>query len=290
MADRADVAAAVDINRDALAVYRLNFPHRTCSLTIESIPAANYRHWNADLWWLSPPCQPYMHRSRRRDLDDPRAESFRAVLARLQDIRPRYVALENVVGFLNSRAHHLLREVLDRGGYRAAERVLCPTELGIPNRRPRFYLVASQDDLQSWPALRRQPRSVRDFLDPDPQEAVFVPHALVEQYWNGIDVVHTNELGAVTCCFTSGYGRSVVRCGSYLFDGSKTRRFTPREVLRFLGFREKYVLPPNLPLRRGWSLAGNSLSVDAVPWVLATIPELAIAAKPLQPAASELVE
>ena len=34
--------------------------------------------------------------------------------------------------------------LLDERGYDVRERQLCPTELGVPSRRPRYYLVASR--------------------------------------------------------------------------------------------------------------------------------------------------
>ena len=36
--------------------------------------------FGADLWWLSPPCQPYSVRGRGRDLDDPRARTAGGVV------------------------------------------------------------------------------------------------------------------------------------------------------------------------------------------------------------------
>jgi site-specific DNA-cytosine methylase len=276
----ARVVAAVDIDRDALAVYRTNFPHPTQALTIESIPVSTYRDWNADVWWLSPPCQPYTVRGRRRDLDDPRAQSFQIVRQRVEAARPDYLALENVAGFLGSRAHGALREVLERCGYRVAEHVMCPTEIGVPNRRPRFYLVASRRELAPWPAWRVARRPIADHLDPSPPPQVFVPSWLIEKYWAAVDVIHPDSADAVTCCFTSAYGRSAVRSGSYLYAEGGIRRFTPREVLRFLGFPSWYRLPPTVSLRRGWALAGNSLAIDVVRWVLSAIPDLRDALAP----------
>lgn len=81
--DRAQIVAAVDINLKALEVVAHNFPHPRVARTLESIPTNIWREWQADLWWLSPPCQPYTQRGRRRDLDDPRAVS-----------RPAWVTLD----------------------------------------------------------------------------------------------------------------------------------------------------------------------------------------------------
>jgi site-specific DNA-cytosine methylase len=157
LGERAQVVAAVDVSRKALAAYCRNFNHAALARTLESISAGHWRAWQADLWWLSPPCQPYTHRGHRQDLDDPRAASLLAVLDRLPEVRPRYLALENVPGFAGSRAHARLRDVLEQCGYRVQETTLCPTELGIPNRRRRFYLVASRERLVDWPERNGRP-------------------------------------------------------------------------------------------------------------------------------------
>jgi site-specific DNA-cytosine methylase len=274
LGDRAEVVAAIDIDRDAIAAYQRNFPHPTYARTIESVPAAEYRQWRADLWWLSPPCQPFTRRGRQRDLNDPRSESFKTILHRIGEVRPWHVALENVIGFAGSRAHEAMREVLDRCRYNVVEQDLCPTQLGTPNRRPRYYLVASQDTLSPLPACSGPRRTIREYLDVNPPPEAYVPAALIEQYRGALDLAAADDPSAVTACFTSSYGKTVVRSGSYLVEKAGVRRFTPSEVLRLLGFSAEYRLPPDLSLRRGWALAGNSLSVDAVRYLLAAIPTL----------------
>ena len=79
----------------------------------------------------------------------------------------------------------------------------------------------------------------------------------------------------MTCCFTSAYGRSHVRSGSYLQQDTGVRRFSPTEILRLLGFPASYRLPPDLSLSKAWRLVGNSLAIAPVRAMLSTIPELA---------------
>ena len=145
LGERAEIVAAVDINQVALSVYRHNFSHPVQVRAIESLPVQVCRECEADLWWMSPPCQPYTFRGRQLDVHDPRAESLLTVIERIAEIRPRYVALENVPGFCGSSAHQRLRATLDAHGYDVQEQILCPTQLGVPNRRRRFYLVAGRN-------------------------------------------------------------------------------------------------------------------------------------------------
>lgn len=270
--DRAEVVAAVDQNRRALDVYRSNFRHPTYPLAVESVPDRDWRGWQAELWWMSPPCPPYTTRGLRRDLDDPRTRSLLAVLARIAECRPCCVAVENVPGFAGSRAHERLCETLARCGYQVAETLLCPTELGMPNRRRRFYLVASLDGLRAWPAREGAAVRLADLLDDAPSPGLWCDPSLAARYPHALHVVDARQPDACAACFTSGYGRSVVRSGSYLATSAGLRRFSPGEILRMLDFPDGYRLPPNLPAPVAWPLVGNSLSVRAVRWVLRAIP------------------
>ena len=96
----------------------------------------------------------------------------------------------------------------------------------------------------------------------------------MERYRGALHVIDPGDPRAVAHCFTSAYGRSPVRSGSYLATKTGVRRFSPAEILRLLGFPESFRLPPELGLEGAWRLVGNSLSIDAVRWVLGTIPEL----------------
>ena len=265
-----EVAAAVDINRAALAVYRHNFPHPTEARTLDSIGVADLDRWRADLWWLSPPCQPFTRRGHGRDDADPRSASLLHLIDLLDRAPPPALALENVPGFAGSRTHARLRAVLDRRGYAVRELELCPTELGVPNRRRRFYLLAARERLPQAPPADRERRPLSSYLDPDPDPELWPDPDLLQRYRHAIDLVDPHDPEAVSACFTSAYGRSPVRSGSYLDTPRGPRRFSAAEILRLLGFPNSYRLPPELPSGNAWRLVGNSLSVDAVRWLLGT--------------------
>jgi site-specific DNA-cytosine methylase len=285
--ERADVVAAVDINRVALSVYSRNFKHPVVVRTIETLAAQTFEDWDADLWWLSPPCQPYTVRGRQLDVHDVRAASLLAVLDRIAELRPVYVALENVAGFQGSRAHHRLRETLQSAGYEMREGIVCPTELGVPNRRPRFYLVASRRSLAGPALLPDRPRRtetgkngerwlfrIGEILDASPQTELWLPPQFADKYRGAIHLVDPADPAAESHCFTSAYGDSYVRSGSYLATPYGVRRFSPSEILRLLGYPGTYTLPPEMSLRSAWRVVGNSLSLATVRYVLSAIPEL----------------
>lgn len=270
-----EIAAAIDIDRLALGTYRANFPHPAHARTLESLRSSELERFEADLWWLSPPCQPFTRKGAGRDVDDPRAASLLALLDRIGEVRPPAVGFENVPGFAGSRAHRRLLEVLERGGYEVSEILLCPSELGVPNRRRRFYLVASRaGPLRPLERPAQGPTEpLAGYLDPDPDPELFLEPAFFERYRHALDRVEAADPEAVTACFTSGYGRSRVRSGSHLVtEDGRVRRFSPAEILRLLGFPESFRLPPELPRANAWRLVGNSLSLAPVRRVLGAVP------------------
>jgi site-specific DNA-cytosine methylase len=271
--DAAEFVAAIDINPQALAVYRHNFSHPTICSTIEPLPAESFRAWNADLWWLSPPCQPYTHKGKQRDLADPRAAALLTLIERIEQVRPRYVALENVPPFGRSRTRQRLLDALARSGYYLREELLCPTDLGLPNRRRRYYLVASLEAIPERLLHTEKPRLLREFVDVRLHDnpLLLLDAASTKRFREALDIVDADNESAVASCFTAAYGRSVVRSGSYLRIAAGLRRFAPEEVLRLLGFPASYRLPPDLTLHRAWRLLGNSLSIGAVRSILSPI-------------------
>ncbi len=284
-----EVVEATDLDRVALRVYSHNFAHPVAVRNLAGVTAVKLP--DADLWTLAPPCQPHTRRGKGRDLEDPRSAPLIRLMGVIPQARPRFVFLENVPGFRGSQAHAALREALD--GYLVDEIVICPSELGWPNRRRRFYLVASRDepllpfpktpDSRTADSLKamsgeREPvprRRLADLGDPaqDANPELAVEPDLSERYAGALSIVDRHDPAAVTACFTSAYGRSPVRSGSYLRMGDGAlRRFHPREILSLLGFPPAYNLPPELPLPNAWRLAGNTLSLPAVRHALSALP------------------
>jgi tRNA (cytosine38-C5)-methyltransferase len=55
---------------------------------------------------------------------------------------PKYLLVENVVGFEASATAQQLRTFLAQQGYAVQEFHLSPTQLGVPYSRPRFFCLA----------------------------------------------------------------------------------------------------------------------------------------------------
>lgn len=284
---RFKVVGAIDINRLATGVYQKNFLHPVAELTLESISLERLAQYQADFWWLSPPCQPFTSRGLGRDSEDPRSQALIQLLSAIERLQPAFVLLENVGRFGSSRMAAKMRETLHRLGYQTFECLICPTQIGIANRRLRYYLVATkQPEFTEFPLeqfawneeIAQTPcqfhslftRRVQDVLieaNWNHPELRVAPN-LVDRYAESINWVDIDDSQAISCCFTSAYAKSPVYSGSYLRRGNQVRYFCPLEIARLLGFSPAFEFPSELTFRQRWNLIGNSLSVDVVRMLL----------------------
>ncbi len=261
----ATTVLAVDLDPVALRVAAAHgAPTRLANLTARRLDFLP----EADLWWLSPPCQPFTVRGARRDLDDPRCRPLVRLLDAIDERRPRWIAIENVPGFLGSRACDLVQTRLAAVGYHVTSTTLCPTALGWPNPRRRVYLLAGPSHTPA-PLPQPPPTSppLSNFLDAEPDPDLVLPEALTTRYRHALPVVRPAD--TASHCFTSAYGRSPVHCGSVLDDPALgLRLFSPHEVARLLGFQPSFAFPADLSRETAWGLIGNSLNLLAVRHVL----------------------
>ncbi|KAJ2752872.1 hypothetical protein GGI19_003526 [Coemansia pectinata] len=142
------VVRAFDINTVANEVYKHNFPGvPVMQRNIEALPMSMFEALRADLWTMSPPCQPYTRQGLQKGSEDPRSKSFLFIIDLLAKLerKPTYLLMENVAGFDKSDTRPILLRQLLRLGYRFEEYVLNPLQLCIPNSRTRYYLLAKLD-------------------------------------------------------------------------------------------------------------------------------------------------
>lgn len=272
---RADIVAAVDSDPEAIAVYRHNFTSPTLDLPVESLPLEWFCKCNADVWWMSPPVLPYVSAGLRRELQDPRSKALLHVIDQIPTVRPRYVAIECVPAFDKSLIRQLVLETLADSGYEWQEMQLCPTSLGIPNQRRRYYLVAGRDAVQAWKPLNQtQQFPLHACFDESADEGLAIAPELLAMHRSTMHIVDATDRFAVSSCFTSDYGRSVNKTGSYLQASGNVRHFSPSEMFRQLGFPPSFTLPEEMSRANAWRLAGNSLSIPATQFILDAIPGL----------------
>ena len=206
---------------------------------IEQLSTSRIASHRADLWTMSPPCQPFTSTTNAKRLDgrDPRTAGFRAIMRLLDDLNvhaPKWIVVENVKGFAGSNVLSEWYACLERNGYGWREYLLSPMQLGIPNHRKRYYMIAEKDsarfgrlrggdsirntlpcmlEMNEVAAIRRRPLS--DYIDKsmtteDEMDAYLVPDDVLAKPWaKSLPIVSASD--TMSHCFTAAYGRVVHR-------------------------------------------------------------------------------
>ena len=155
---------AIEANQDAFATYCANIIDRPEAPVdwLEDIPLRTHdvvgfledhrstlRRLRGSLDVLAggPPCQGFSTNGQRRP-DDPRNTLVLTYLDIVRIVKPPIVLIENVRGF--SSTHHnsgytyleFVRQRLQQLGYDTWSQLLYASDWGIPQRRPRFFLIA----------------------------------------------------------------------------------------------------------------------------------------------------
>lgn len=229
----------------------------------------------ADIWLMSPPCQPFTRGGKQQDAADARSTGFLYLLEILKAMKnpPKHLFLENVLNFEVSDCHAELMEILEGLGYEIEEYLLDPTDLwiGIPNARMRYYLTATRkQDARPYsgkiyrsfeealgPApTGRHLRPLAEFIDPaGDAEEFLVPMKYLTDYKNyRHDITWPSSTRSTT--FTKAYGsKYIIGTGSFLqtknFDLEYRnddpealvtlglRFFTPLEIAKLHGLPTK---------------------------------------------------
>ena len=263
---RGTVVAAYDISPGANAAYQLNHGCAPLAREIARVRVQAFRAHGADTWLLSPPCQPFCRMGKHDGLADRRCQAFLHLMDVLREAPPDRLALENVTGFLGSEAHDLLSARLEAAGLRQVALQLCPSSFGLPNQRPRAFILASRAPLAPPPPPRIAPAPLERFLDPEEDPALYLDGAVLERHGPGLDLVTAESRRSA--CFIGGYGRKLVGSGSFLKTPRGVRRFSPAEVARLLGLPEGFRFPEGTGQEQRYRLLGNGLSQPVARWAL----------------------
>jgi site-specific DNA-cytosine methylase len=264
----AKIAAAYDISEVANKVYLHNFGNAPIARELATVSAREIMSLGANAWLMSPPCQPFCRMGEAKGLKDPRSAAFLRLMDLLPEIRPRRFVLENVDGFLESEAFLLLAQKLGEADLKWQCFNLCPTQFGIPNRRPRVFVAASTDGLRGDAPPSIEPTPLGNYLDPDSDgdEGLYLSIEEISRHGPGLDIVGPESKRSA--CFIGGYGKKFVGGGSFLKTPKGIRRFSPMEVGRLMGYPPTFSFPEGAPIAKQYKLLGNGLNICVAKWAL----------------------
>ena len=253
------VVAAMDISDVANKVYRHNFPSTNHSAgNICGLTAAKINKWEIDAIFMSPPCQPFTRQGHQKDLKDSRSEPLKHIIDLLPQLQKlKYILVENVKGFDTSEACKQLIIVLHTLSYDTKSFLISPPELGVPNSRLRFYLLArktnhgfqipgsfnpSKDIITDLTkisnvsaiaeslTLKLEPSLLKEYLRSDSiDDSLLLSDNILSKYGEVLDIV--NSTSNNSCCFTKSYGRYAEGTGSVIQqDGNLDRVYERAKV------------------------------------------------------------
>jgi DNA (cytosine-5)-methyltransferase 1 len=130
--------------------------------------------WRPDLLAGGPPCQPWSSAGHQKGLNDPRGQLIAHMLRLVDELRPRFLLMENVRGLVTAvgatgTPGEVLRSIqADLGalGYASRVATLNAADFGAAQRRVRLFLLATADhQLPTFPSPTHD-RQSRDGLKP----------------------------------------------------------------------------------------------------------------------------
>ncbi|XP_066913521.1 tRNA (cytosine(38)-C(5))-methyltransferase-like [Clytia hemisphaerica] len=303
-----DVIGAFDINTNANEVYKYNFPDvRLMQKNLEGLTVVDLDKWAAQCWTMSPPCQPYTRQGKQEASKDARAKSFLHILDLFSQMKtpPTYILIENVKGFDVSDTRKHLLETLRSRGYSIQEFLISPVELGVPNSRLRYYLLAKLNGDKNKSLNENlefeniESKSISHYLNENDESfdegSSLISDNVLQRFWKIMDIVHEDSIGS--CCFTKAYGKYIEGTGSIftkisksqaeeifkkikslpegqneeqfqLLRSLKLRYFTPIEISKLLCFPDDFSFPDKMTVRQRYQLLGNSVNVYTIGYLM----------------------
>ena len=266
-----EVVFACDIDEEARKAYQQNFnlvPNGDIvKLSADQIP-------EHELLFAGFPCQPFSIIGQRQGFADPRGTLFFEIMRILRAKRPQGVVLENVKQLATADDGKVLERIKTdlRGlGYTVDSKILNALDFGLPQKRERTIIVATQYKAQfPWPDKKIPMKPLEKILETNPDPKHFVSKDIRDKRRKAHTATvspaiwHENKAGNVSshewsCALRAGASHNYL-----LVDGE--RCLTSRELLRLQGFPDTWEIACDDAQTR--KQAGNAVPVPMVQAVI----------------------
>lgn len=192
------------------------------------------------------PCQPFSDAGKRHGFADHRGTMFFEIARIIAAKRPQAFFMENVKGLLSHHGgdtfrtiQHVLTHEL---GYSFHAQIIRACDFGLPQLRPRLFMVGFRDPLTP-------------FRFPDP---VPLTTSMDDIFGGNCE----RKIGRTL--LASGHGKALrarYNFDAYLVDGA-LRRIGPKEAMAMQGFPPDFILP--LSHQAAMRQLGNAVAIPAV--------------------------
>ncbi|WP_448135157.1 DNA cytosine methyltransferase [Stenotrophomonas rhizophila] len=168
----AELLGAIDLNQVATDTYRANFPDAAViNERLEAVSPRRLRDQigDIDLLLASPECTNHTCAKGSAPRSEKSKETALQTIRYARAFKPRWIVMENVVHMRPWSRYNEMIDSLRRLKYRVTEQVIDSSDLGVPQKRKRLFVVCDLE--HQVPPLVLEPRSagqtVRSILDPE---------------------------------------------------------------------------------------------------------------------------
>ena len=252
-----EIVYANDIDDNACKIFEENFGIKPDNRDIREVASIDLPDF--DILTGGFPCQSFSiiaQNPKRLGVKDDRGKLFFEMCRILKDKQPKCFIAENVKGLLTANqrsAFPLILEEFKNSGYDVKYMILNSANYGVPQKRERVIIVGFRKDLNIDFVFPNQVITDEDLFEPLKK---VIENTVDEKYYFSEKAVEgmmkkrekMNKCRAQDIekpCNTVGAHLAKVSLNStdpVLFNGSRYRRFTPREVARIQSFPETFEL------------------------------------------------
>ena len=243
------------------------------------------------------PCQPFSNAGLKRGIEDTRGTLFYHIAEILRDHQPKAVLLENVRGLISNDKGNTIQTVLRTitgMGYKCnvpqeliengpinklkeecAKMVLSAKDYGVPQNRPRIYIVLWRKDVDIESFVYPEPEKIKTSVGSILEKDVVEGYTISDKLWAGHKrrrVENAEKGNGFGYClfsenseYTSTISRRYYKDGSEILieqEGKNPRKITPREAANLQGFPQEFKLPESNT--KAYQQFGNSVAVPVV--------------------------
>ncbi len=251
------IVYANDIDDNACRIFEENFELKPDNRDIRQVSSAELPDF--DILTGGFPCQSFSiiaQNPKRLGVKDDRGKLFFEMCRILRDKKPKCFIAENVKGLLTANqrnAFPLILEEFKNSGYDVRYMVLNSAYYGVPQKRERVIIVGFRKDLNInfiFPdkiiTSENLFEPLKKVIDKSVDEKYFFSEKAVAGMMRRREKMNKGRAQDIEKpCNTVGAHLAKVSLNStdpVLLDGSRYRRFTPREVARIQSFPEQFEL------------------------------------------------
>lgn len=252
-----EIVYANDIDDNACKIFNENFDIKPDNRDIRKINSSELPDF--DILTGGFPCQSFSiiaQNPKRLGVKDDRGKLFFEMCRILRDKRPKCFIAENVKGLLTANqksAFPLIMEEFKNSGYDVKYMVLNSANYGVPQKRERVIIVGFRKDLNINFTFPNHVITNEDLFEPlkkvidnNVDEKYYFSERAVEGMMKKREKMNKGRAQDIEKpCNTVGAHLAKVSLNStdpVLFNGTRYRRFTPREVARIQSFPETFSL------------------------------------------------